>query len=119
MKRVDIQEKFDEAGKLLKELEDLIREDYQTPKENIDISKYEGIKFPPNYIRTAEYFRREYNLDKLISISTKIDNIAYSLQLSDFFNYLINRFHVYGIIKNLLIKQSIINSFSIILCYFL
>ncbi len=41
-------------------------------------------------------------------------NIAYSLEISDFYNYILNRFGIYGPILVLMYKQATINAVSII-----
>lgn len=42
------------------------------------------------------------------------NNISYSLQLSDFYNYLLNRVHIWGSVQTMLYKNDIINIVSII-----
>lgn len=108
-----IQNLFNEVGNALAKLEQEIRVTLDTPRENINRDDFSLANIPDNYIRTGEYYRINYNLSNLLNNKTQIDNIAYSLQLSDFFNYIINRLNIYGVIKNLFIKSAIINIFSI------
>ena len=41
-------------------------------------------------------------------------NIAYSLQLSDFYNYIYNRFNIWGSVETMLLKNATINLVSIL-----
>lgn len=104
---------FIRATESIRELESIIRESYETPKKNLNIEKYDGIRIPSAYVRPASYFRSEYKLTQLISDQVQVNNIAYSLQASDLYNYFVNRFYLFGVIKNLFIKQTIINLFAI------
>jgi hypothetical protein len=104
---------FTKATEAIRELEIIIREKYETPKRNLNIENYDGIRIPGFYVRPASYFRSEYKLSLLISDPVQLNNIAYALQASDLYNYFVNRFHLYGVIKNLFIKQTIINLFAI------
>jgi len=84
-----------------------------TPDENITKEDFLLANIPDNYIRTAEYYRVNYRLNQMISNRIQINNIAYSLQLSDLFNYILYRINLFGVIKNLFIKNAIMNIVSI------
>jgi hypothetical protein len=108
-----IQALFREITNALANLETEIRLTYDTPNENINKDQFLLANIPDNYIRTAEYYRVNYRLNQMIIDRIQINNIAYSLQLSDFFNYMLYRINLFGVIKNLFIKNAIINIFSI------
>jgi len=78
-----------EINDLLQKLEDTIRAaGINTPEENINLK--EMIRLPSNYIRKVEHFEKVYLLhlfkDKELS-----KNIAYSIQYTDFLNYILSR----------------------------
>jgi len=108
-----LQSLIDLSTNALRDIEKEIRLEYDTPTENIDVKKLKLIGIPENYIRTASYYKKEYNLYKLISTKNERDNIAYSLQLSDLFNYFLNRFNIFLSVGALFRKQAIINIVSI------
>ena len=110
----EIQIAFNEATIAVRNLENIINKHFNTPVENINISKFTKIRVPKNYIRTVEYFKNEYNLDAIISDKIRRKNISYALLQSDFHNFLINRIEVYGAVEALLLKMGIINLVSII-----
>jgi hypothetical protein len=109
----ELQSLIDISTNALRDIEKEIRLEYDTPSENIDVKKIKLIGIPENYIRTASYYKKEYNLYKLISTKNERDNIAYSLQLSDLFNYFLNRFNIFLSVGALFRKQAIINIVSI------
>jgi hypothetical protein len=109
----ELQELIDISTKALKNVESKIRLEYNTPSENISVEKLKLIGIPENYIRTADYYKKEYNLYQLIRTKNERDNIAYSLQLSDLFNYFLNRFNIFLSVGALFRKQAIINIVSI------
>ena len=109
----ETQKLINKASTALSELENKIKEEQQVPEENIDITKYNLIKIPSEYIRTATFFRKEYRLNHLINNQKSIDNIAYSLQLSDLNNYFINRFNLFLSVGVVFRKQALINIVSI------
>lgn len=113
MNKERIQALFNEITNSLANLESEIRLTFDTPNENINKDEFLLANIPDNYIRTSEYYRINYRLSQLISNRIQINNIAYSLQLSDFFNYILYRLNLFGVIKNLFIKNAIINIFSI------
>jgi hypothetical protein len=80
----------------LSELEEYIRNDLNknTPKDNLYLPK---IELPRGYIRKKIYFEKSYKLNKIFDSFQEnklIDNLAYSLQYTDFLNYLFNRFKI-------------------------
>jgi hypothetical protein len=113
MDKEKVQELFRTVTNALDNLEIEIRLTYDTPKENIKKEDFLLANIPDRYIRTADYFRTNYRLNEMISNRIQINNIAYSLQIGDFFNYVLFRFNLFGVIKNLFIKNAIINIFSI------
>ena len=113
MDKEKVQEFFRQITISLENLENEIRSTYDTPKENIQKEDFLLANIPDNYIRTAEYFRVNYRLSQMISNRIQINNIAYSLQIGDFLNYILYRINLFGVIKNLFIKSAIINNFSI------
>lgn len=113
MNKERIQALFDEITNSLANIEWEIRLTLDTPNENINKEEFRLANIPDNYIRTAEYYRINYRLSQMISDRIRINNIAYSLQLSDFFNYILYRINLFGLIKNLFIKNAIMNIFSI------
>jgi|WetSurMetagenome_2_1015567.scaffolds.fasta_scaffold149530_2 hypothetical protein len=113
MDEAKVQSFMRDVSQALSSLEREIRLSHNTPFDNIERNKFLLINIPDRYIRTAHYFRTEYKLSDLISDEIQINNIAYSLQISDLHNYFINRFNLFGVIKNLYLKNSIINLFSI------
>ena len=91
----------------------LIIEGYNPPINNISVKMEERIKFPPGYIRTADEFIQSYCLNDLVKDKHIRKNIAYALQLSDYYNFILNRFNVWGSIEVMLYKQAFINIISI------
>lgn len=99
----------------LQEAEDLLRNSgLKVPEENIDIKEVEKVKVPRKYIRTVQYFKKKYNLSELLNNLAISDNISYHLQLSDFINYIINRFGIGLSVESMFYKIAIINILSII-----
>lgn len=73
------------------------------------------IQVPTGYIRTKDYYIKEYDLSKICGEdSVHVPNIAYSLEVSDFYNYILNRFGIYGPILSMMYKHATINIVSII-----
>jgi len=98
-----VQNLFREITNSLSNLETEIRTTYNTPNENIKKEDFVLANIPDNYIRTAEYFRVNYRLNEMVSSRIQVNNIAYSLQIADFFNYILFRINLFGVIKNLFI----------------
>lgn len=55
-----------------------------------------------------------YHLGDLVESHNTRKNISYALQFSDYYNFLVNRFNVWGSIETMLYKQAFINVISII-----
>lgn len=99
---------------LLKENENLlVSEGYRPPINNYVLDKDEKIKFPSGYIRVNESFQSKYHLNEIITKRSTVKNIAYSLQLSDFYNYIFNRFYIWGSVETMFYKSAIITLVSI------
>ena len=107
-------------SRLLSDNEDILREaGYDPPKINFafdpEKESYLKVQVPTGYIRTKDYYMRKYGLMKICSNDVnKAANIAYNLELSDFYNYIINRIGIYGPIYSMLSKQATINVIAII-----
>lgn len=111
----EFKERLKTISKELSDLENFLRENgVNVPEENITLTPYEKIWIPSGYIRTVSYYTEKYKLYKLIEDEIIVKNIAYSLQTSDFFNYILNRFRIELSVKKVFYKYAIINIFSII-----
>ena len=100
---------------LMKDNETIIREAGNNPPEtNFALQEDEKINIPSAYIRPKEYLIKTHHLEEIAETWEKRSNIAYALQWSDFYNFLINRFHFYGSLKTMIFKSAIINVVSII-----
>lgn len=87
----------------------MIENGYNPPEENAAVDSVGRIHFPSGYIRTADVFENRYHLVEIVLNNDERRNIAYSLQLSDFYNYFINRFYIWGSVETMLLKQDFIN----------
>lgn len=97
----------------------LLASGYDVPKENFafDPESEQGLRIqvPTGYIRTKSHYMSEYALFKICNgDNSSASNIAYSLEVSDFYNYIFNRFGIYGAILSMVYKQATINIVSII-----
>lgn len=102
-------------SRLMAENERILRKaGYHPPVHDFPIEKEERICIPSNYIRTADRFGEKYHLNEIVVSKNTRRNVAYALQLSDFYNYLINRFFIWGSIEIMLYKQAFVNVISII-----
>lgn len=110
----EVQDAFNKVSNAISELEGIIRQTYDTPLENIDITTFKKIKLPKRYIRTVDFFYKEYNLRYIINDEIRRKNIVYALMQSDFYNYLINRLEIFATVQGLLYKMAIVNNVSII-----
>ncbi len=100
---------------LLKENENILRSvGYAPPYLNFTVDNGKRISIPSGYIRTSDEFRKKYHLGELVESHNTRKNISYALQLSDLYNFLLNRFNVWGSIEPMLYKQAFINVVSII-----
>lgn len=105
---------------LLEENEEILRNaGFKIPIENFafDAEREARLKIqiPKGYIRTKNYYMKEYGLYKICNNDEdRASNIAYSLEASDFYNYVFNRIGIYGPILAMMYKQATINIVSII-----
>ena len=112
--KAKIIENNEKISALLRENEELLRaEGFDLPNENFDVSAWGKIKIPSGYIRVTTYFYNKYHLNEIVKTWQVRDNIAYSFQVSDFYNYLINRFNIWGSVETMFYKNAIINLVSI------
>ncbi|MDO4541906.1 MAG: hypothetical protein Q4C00_03620 [Bacillota bacterium] len=102
-------------SELLRENEKIIRSvGYKPPVENYAIANTkERINFPSGYIRVNEAFQRKYHLNDIVKEASTVKNLAYALQLSDFYNFVFNRFYVWGSLESMICKSAVINLVSI------
>ena len=104
-----------EISELLRNNEGLIREaGFEPPKENFCIKQENKIKFPAGYIRTTKYFNGQYHLDDVIENESVRKNLSYALQISDFYDFIIKRFYIWGSVETLLYKYAFVNIISVI-----
>ena len=101
---------------LLRKNEELIRTAFD--KDGKDLSLYvlpeDRINIPPGLIGTCVAFIKQGHLQQIIPDKTVRSNVAYAMQLSDYYRYLFARFYIWGSIETLLCKSAIINLVSII-----
>lgn len=118
--RRHIIENNEKISALLAENERILKkEGFNPPVVNFGFDEKEEqklrIQFPPRYIRKKEYFIQAYRLDVICGgDNSKVTNIAYSLQASDFYNFILNRLGLFGSIQSMMYKQATINIVSII-----
>jgi hypothetical protein len=87
---------------IVNQISNLFQElEYQIEKNKLE--KVE-IDFPKGVIRTADFYR-----SRLTFISDEVlkTNIAYHLMLSDVYRWILNRFKIYLVAKEMLIKEGI------------
>ena len=103
-------------SELLKENEEILKKaGYNQPTKNFKLyHRQEKINIPSGYIRTREMFYEKYHLREIITQMNCRRNISYALQLSDFYNYLANRFFIWGSIETMFYKSAIIHVVSIL-----
>lgn len=116
--KAETQEKIVENNakitKLLKENEYLAKsEGLNIPNENYAVAPAEKIQIPSGYIRVNEAFSSKYHLGEIVKSDAVRKNIAYSLQLSDLHNYIMNRIHIWGSVETMFIKSAVINLVSV------
>ena len=98
----------------LEENENILKsEGYFPPSKNFTVKRGKRINIPKGYIRTAEKFQKLYHLNDLVESPNVNKNISYALQLSDFYNFILNRFNIWGSIEVMVYKQAFINVVSI------
>ena len=99
----------------LAENENILRsEGYSPPCLNFAVDRGKRINIPAGYIRTSKEFQKIYHLNDLVESPNISKNISYALQLSDFYNFVLNRFYIWGSIEIMVCKQAFINVVSII-----
>lgn len=102
-------------SELLIENEKILKEEgYNPPVINFAVDSDERVKIPAGYVRTTNDFCADYHLSELIIENSTKKNISYALQLSDYYNFIVNRFYVWGSIETMMYKQMFINVISII-----
>ena len=87
----------------------LIEEGYRPPVQNYVVDYVERIHMPKGYVRKSVEFFQKYHLTNIVQNYNTRNNISYNLQLSDFYNYLLNRVHIWGSVRTMLYKNDIIN----------
>lgn len=101
--------------RLLKENEVLIANaGYTPPYNDFAVDRPHRIGLPSNYVRVNEIFIANYHLNDIVREQSVRKNIAYSLQVSDLYNYLFNRFYIWGSVETMLYKQAIIGLVSVL-----
>lgn len=102
-------------SELLSKNEELLQEaGFNPPVTNYVLENEDKIKFPTGYVRTVNQFTKEYKLNDLILEDTTKKNIAYALQLSDYYNFMVNRFNIWGSVETMFYKQMFLNIISVI-----
>lgn len=101
-------------SRLFGENEKMIREaGYKPPSVNFVVESKKRVNIPSGYIRTSHEFKDKYHLAEIVDKRNVRNNISYALQLSDYYNFVLNRFNVWGSIETMLYKQALINIVSI------
>lgn len=102
-------------SEILKENEEILKNaGFKPPVRNFTVEDKDKIDFPGGYIRTADMFYEKYHLCEIIAKVPRRRNISYALQLSDFYNYIANRFFVWGSVQTMFYKNAVINLVSIL-----
>lgn len=110
-----IKENNVQISKLLNENEELLRmAGFDPPAKNFALHNSARIKFPSNYIRTKDHFLKKYKLRFFFKDPVIRSNVVYSLQMSDMYNYIVNRFKIFGSINTMVYKAATINCVCII-----
>ncbi len=105
-----IKENNAQITRLLAENEELLRgAGFDPPAKNYALHNDARIKIPSNYIRTKDYFVNKYKLEEFFKDPVITSNVAYSLQMSDLYNYIVNRFKIFGSINTMVYKAATIN----------
>lgn len=116
--RPETREKIKENNKkisdLLRENEELLREEgYDPPVNNFAFSSNDKIAFPSKYIRTVSAFNDKYHLYEIFPKRYARQNITYALEVSDLINYFFNRFNIWGAVETVFYKLAIVNLVSV------
>ena len=102
-------------SELLQENESLLKnEGFKPPSKNYAVDYEDRIHMPQGYVRTSGEFFRKYHLESIVKKYNTRNNISYNLQLSDYYNLLLNRFYIWGSIRTMMYKHDIINLVSIL-----
>ncbi len=100
---------------LLGENENILKKaGYKPPVNNFSVDVNKRIRVPAGYVRTSGEFLDKYHLNEIVISRNIRNNISYALQLSDYYNFFLNRFNVWGSIEIMLYKQAFVNIISII-----
>jgi len=102
-------------GELLRENEDLLKKvGLQPPITNfVPDEEKDKISIPSGYIRTSATFWQRYHLNDIVKNYDTRNNISYCLQLSDFYNFIVNRFNIWGSVSSMLYKHDFVNLVSV------
>ena len=79
----------------------------------VSVRNEDRIRIPSGFIGTRYLFVEEGHLKDLVPNRAKRSNIAYAMQLSDFYRYTLNRFYIWGSVETMLCKSAIINLVAI------
>lgn len=110
-----VQEAFRKVEDLLQDVEAILKANgFDTPVQQPNLDGIGRIRFPRGYIRKVSYFLERYSVEAIVEDETLAKNVAYALQLSDVFNYFLNRFSIGLSAGKLLRKYALINIVSII-----
>lgn len=114
----EIQEKIlnnnKKISELLRENEVLLRQEgYNPPANNFALPSEERISFPPGYIRTVAQFNEKYHLREIFPHRYSRHNVTYALEVSDLFNYVFNRIHIWGAVETVFYKLALVNLVSV------
>jgi len=92
----------------VREINDRIKaiNDYLGEGDETKLSEPYLIRIPPGYIRTADEFRAMLEIPITSQLKT---NVAYHLILSDLYSLLLNRYKVWGTLREMIIKSQIVN----------
>ena len=103
-------------SELLAENENLLRQaGFDPPAINFAPKTKERIHLPTGYIRRKKYYVEKYKLNEFFhNNKVVVSNVAYSLQMSDLYNFLMCRFYVFGSLETMIYKAAIINFVCII-----
>lgn len=81
-------------------------DEYLGPNDVSKLLEQFLIRLPKKYIRTASHFK-----EQLAFLDNEVlrRNISYHFQLSDLNSYMLNRMHVWGVLRDLVVKFQVIN----------
>jgi hypothetical protein len=98
---VDFKKAIDEINIRIQAIDEYLGTDDVTK-----LSEQFVMRLPKKYIRTASHFK-----EKLAFIDNEVlrKNISYHFQLSDLNSFMLNRMHVWGVVRNLVVKFQVVN----------